>query len=122
MQRCYNKKCRKYPNYGGRGIKVCERWLDPANFIADMSATYLSGLTLDRIDVDDDYSPENCRWASHTQQNRNRTDRRMVTFRGETRHLFEWAEMFGINRSTIACRFHKGWPIDKVMAPRISTS
>lgn len=69
--RCQNPKTPKYKNYGGRGIQVCERWLDIKNFIEDMYPSYQEGLTLDRIDVDGDYEPDNCRWATLNTQARN---------------------------------------------------
>lgn len=69
--RCYNEKNPKYKHYGARGIEVCERWLDVKNFIEDMYSSFEEGLTLDRIDVDGDYEPDNCRWATLNTQARN---------------------------------------------------
>ena len=71
IQRTTNSKRRGYDNYGGRGITVCERWQDIANFIHDMYPTYSEGLTLDRIDIDGNYGPDNCRWATKETQARN---------------------------------------------------
>jgi hypothetical protein len=71
LQRCYNKKRIEFQNYGGRGIIVCERWLNIHNFIEDMYPTYQFGLTIDRINNNGNYEPLNCRWVSRTVQSRN---------------------------------------------------
>ena len=72
--RCYTPKNKAYKHYGGRGIKVCDRWLDINNFIEDMYPTWKEGLSLDRIDVDGNYEPDNCRWTTNEVQNRNTRD------------------------------------------------
>lgn len=74
MARCYNIKNKSYKNYGGRGIKVCDKWLDVVNFIEDMYPTWEEGLSLDRIDVNGNYCPENCRWADKYTQAQNTRD------------------------------------------------
>jgi hypothetical protein len=112
-QRCVNPNVRQYPNYGGRGIKVCERWEVFENFLADMGAQP-SGLTLDRIDVDGDYEPGNCRWADMTTQENNRTNNHRLTFNGETHSITEWARRTGISRPTIRKRERLGLPAKEI--------
>lgn len=94
--------------YYDRGIRVCERWLTFDNFLADMGACP-AGLTLDRIDNDGDYTPENCRWATLSEQARNRRSNLKITIDGETLCLVEWAKRSGIGRATIAHRIKAGW-------------
>ena len=107
MQRCRYPKHKQYADYGGRGINVCDRWLTFENFVADMGERP-KGLTLDRWPNNDgDYAPGNCRWATRTEQNRNRRDNRMVTWGGETLCLAEWAERLGITRSSLHERLER---------------
>ena len=80
--RCYNKKATGYKDYGGRGIKVCDRWLDVQNFIMDMYPTYTKGLSLDRIDVNGNYEPSNCRWADASTQAQNSRDIKVTNTSG----------------------------------------
>lgn len=73
-RRCYNPEVASYSWYGGKGIKICERWQDFANFYADMAPGYSEGLTIDRLDNSKDYSPENCRWVTPSENSRNKHD------------------------------------------------
>lgn len=96
-QRCYNPNCKNYPNYGARGIRVCERWLESfENFYTDMGKRPSDELSIDRIDVNGHYEPTNCRWTSIKQQARNRRDNRIISFGGESLCIAEWAERFGV--------------------------
>jgi hypothetical protein len=97
LTRCLNLNSTDYQLYGGRGIKIAQRWLAPdgfANFFADMGECP-PGMTIDRINPDGNYEPGNCRWATHTDQARNKRNNRQITWRGQTRSLAEWAELVG---------------------------
>lgn len=111
--RCRNPANRFFHRYGGRGVKVCERWGGPdgfANFLADMGEKP-SGLSIDRIDNDGHYTPENCRWATTGQQTSNRASTRLITFDGETMMLKAWAQRIGISPTTLSLRLKRGWPL-----------
>ena len=104
-----NPKCASYPQYGARGIKVCDEWSESlARFIEDMGPRP-NGYTLDRIDNDGDYTPENCRWASKTMQARNR--RTSAIYDGRT--IAEWADIVGVDQRTVRRFF-----VDKGYTPR----
>lgn len=108
--RCYNKNCPPYKNYGGRGIKMCDRWLGAdgfINFLSDMGERPSPDASLDRIDNDGDYSPENCRWADIKTQNNNRRTNKLLTHNGETLTETQWAEKIGVNRGTLHQRLKR---------------
>lgn len=114
--RCYYRKGSGYANYGGRGIKVCDRWNGPdgfPNFLADMGPMPSTRHTLDRIDNDGDYCPENCRWTTRKQQLRNTRINRLVTYNGETKPLAEWIEALGLNGKMVRTRIERGWSPDE---------
>lgn len=114
-QRCYNKKCFGYSQYGGRGIIVCKRWHKIENFVADNEEAALPGLTLDRIDNDGPYSPQNCRWVTPKQQTRNRRNNLLLTFNGRTLPCSEWAELLSLSEKVLRMRLHLNWPIKKAL-------
>ncbi len=106
--RCYNPKRAGYALYGGRGIKVCGRWLYSfENFLADMGPAPTPEHSIDRIDVNKGYSKRNCRWATRSQQCRNQRTNRRFTYQGETKCLGEWAELFGMNYGTLQSRIYR---------------
>jgi hypothetical protein len=108
--RCNNPKALNYVNYGGRGIKVCERWATFENFLADMGERP-SGMTLDRYpDKNGNYEPGNCRWATQEQQQRNRRDNMNIEIDGVTKTLTEWSEHCGVESRLVSVRIRKlGW-------------
>ena len=114
IARCYDPEHPKYHRYGGRGIRVCDRWICRRLFLEDMGDRP-DGRTLNRIDNDGNYCPSNCEWASHDVQAKNRANNRRITFRGETRCLEDWARVVGIGRGTIAKRINSGWPVEKAL-------
>jgi hypothetical protein len=95
--RCLSPSNPAYKNYGGRGIQVCDRWLDLKNFIDDMYPAFQLGMTLDRINNDGNYEPSNCRWATRKQQARNRRSTLYVQSPAGPVPLAEWAEVNGLN-------------------------
>lgn len=107
-QRCFNPKKERYPLYGGRGITVCERWLKFDNFFEDMGPCPV-GHSLDRIDSDGNYEPNNCRWATKEVQRNNRRDSLLLTARGKTMSVAQWAREVGISYWTIYTRLECGW-------------
>ena len=116
-QRCYNEKDIGWHLYGGRGIKICDEWLK--SFIAfrdwALSHGYADDLTIDRIDVNGDYCPDNCRWITYKEQGNNRRTCIYVTINGETKSVTEWCEYNGVNRMKAYSRIKKGWkPEDAV--------
>lgn len=108
----------RYPRYGGRGIKVCDRWRHSfENFLADLGPAPSPEHQLDRINNDGNYTPTNCRWATRSQQIRNSSKARRLSFGGQTLHVGEWAKKLGINRQTIQMRIDSlGWSIDKALS------
>lgn len=114
--RCYNSKNRSFPRYGGRGIKVCDRWLNSfENFIADMGERPSKEYSLDRIDVNGDYCPENCRWATILQQANNKRNNIMIEHGGECHSINDWCRILGgINARTARSRYYNGLSFEKI--------
>jgi len=108
LQRCSNPKRDAYQYYGGRGIKVCERWLDYNNFRSDMLPTYFDGASIDRIDNNKDYSPQNCRWVPIKSQFSNRRNKVRVHINGEELTVQRASELTGLSKSAIYKRLRKG--------------
>lgn len=105
IHRCYNPRYRNYKWYGARGVRVCERWrLSPAAIYEDVGDRPTPKHSLDRIDNDGDYCPENCRWATQKQQRRNTTKNHLVTYMGETKCITDWASDLGITVSALKYR------------------
>lgn len=116
-QRCYNVKSEKYPHYGGRGVRVCDRWLhDLQAFAKDMGEKPV-GYSIDRIDNNGDYTPENCRWSTRSQQARNRTNTLTVTIEGITYRATDLSDDVGVSVSVIVRRATRGLSYAEVVSP-----
>lgn len=113
--RCSKKSCPEYKHYGGRGITFCKAWLSFENFYKDMGDCPPK-LSLDRIDNNGNYEPENCRWATRSQQLRNTRANRLITYNGKTKCMTEWAIDLGIDVRVLHHRICRGYPIEKVMS------
>lgn len=107
--RCDNPKSIGFLNYGGRGIRVCGRWHDFANFLADMGERPGKGYSIDRKDNNGDYCPENCQWATRIEQGRNRRSNVLLTFNGKTMTVADWSRETGIRQQVIRRRLNLGW-------------
>jgi len=113
--RCGNPRNDDYADYGGRGIRVCAAWDDFAAFYADMGGRP-TGATIDRIDVNGNYEPGNCRWANATEQANNKRSNHIIQFQGQSRTLAQWCAIFGIEPSKVRYRLKQGWPIDQAFS------
>jgi len=113
-QRCQNSKAPDYYRYGGRGIDVCSEWQTFANFLRDMGVRPRNK-TLDRIDNNGPYTPENCRWETKKRQSRNRNDNRHITFNGQTKVLAQWADDYGVSRKLLLNRLSAGWAVEDAL-------
>lgn len=117
--RCLNPKNHAYHNYGGRGIKICDRWLESfENFYADMGERPSPRHSIDRKDNDGNYSPENCRWATPKEQCNNTRFTLKYSYMGQTLSITEWAEKLKINPGRLYQRIKRGWPFEKAIDPQ----
>ena len=113
--RCEKPTDVNYRNYGGRGIRVCERWQSFEAFVEDMGDRP-KGRTIDRMDVNGDYEPSNCRWATRLEQGFGRRDNQWLTHDGRTQRLIDWARELGLLPSSLCCRIRRGWPLEKALS------
>ena len=121
-QRCFNQNDQAYQNYGGRGIAVCDEWKDDFQAFYDWSVSngYQDGLSIDRINNDGNYSPENCRWTDRNVQNRNRRNNHKITYNGVTKTVVEWAEEKNIPYELLLNRLNKlGWSVERALTTPI---
>ena len=115
--RCYNPKDKRYHRYGGRGITICASWRKSfSSFLADMGDRP-AGCTLDRIDLDGNYIPHNCRWADRITQARNSINARLLTFQGRTQTVAAWTQELGVKKGLIDSRINKlGWSVERALS------
>jgi hypothetical protein len=114
IQRCTNPNNPRYARYGGRGIAVCERWRSFESFLQDMGPRP-EGKTLDRVNVDGDYEPGNCRWATPAEQNRNMKRNRVLEWNGRSLCVCDWAKQLGISPITLRSRLRLGWTVEQAL-------
>lgn len=117
IERCENTEVKEYKNYGGRGISVCPEWKDYIGF-KDWAINngYDKSLTLDRIDTNGNYGPDNCRWTDRKTQANNTRRNKWLTYNGETHTMAEWAEIVGMPYDRLNSRLFRGWPIEKALS------
>jgi hypothetical protein len=113
-KRCNNPRATRYERYGGRGIKVCARWDSFVNFLADMGEMPL-GHSIERLDRDGDYTPENCIWIPRNKQQANRSMCHRVTFNGKTQTYADWERELGLYKGAIYSRLSYGWSLEKAL-------
>jgi hypothetical protein len=118
-RRCMSVTSDSYAYYGGRGITICDRWSDFSNFVADMSPRPSPEHTIDRMDNDGPYSPENCRWATKSEQAANTRVCKPITFEGRTLTASEWGRERGLIERTILRRLQEGWTVEQALQPPI---
>jgi len=114
-RRCVLKTCKEYPRYGGRGIKVSQEWHNFSAFINDMGRRPSPDLEIDRINNDGNYEPTNCRWATVTENARNRCDNHVLEFNGLSEPIIWWAQHLGLRKSTISFRLRSGWTVERAL-------
>lgn len=116
IDRCENKQSWAYKWYGKRGIKICKEWRNSfQKFLEDMGPRPTSKHTIDRINNNGDYKPNNCRWATRKEQARNRRNNRLITYKGETKCMTEWAEVAKLPTTAFESRLDLGWTMQKIM-------
>lgn len=124
-QRCYNFQNKKYKNYGKRGIIICDEWLNSFEAFRDwaLSHGYEDNLTIDRIETNGNYEPNNCRWTDMKTQQNNRTNNHIVEYNGEKHTVSEWSKITGIPAKTLYDRLtYKKWTIDDVFTRPIKVN
>ena len=115
--RCLSKNDAAYQDYGGRGITICDEWLNSFDAFRDwaLSNGYRYDLTIDRIENDGSYSPENCRWTTRKVQANNQRSNHIIEYNGEKKTVAQWSEITGIRHDTLLYRLKRNWPIEKVL-------
>jgi hypothetical protein len=120
--RCHVPTDDQYYRYGGRGIKVCDEWYKDFMKFYNWSIAngYSDELSIDRIDNDKGYCPENCRWATTKIQANNTSRNKYVTYNGETHTIAEWSDVIGIKQNTLTYRLRRGWSIERALTEKVN--
>lgn len=116
-RRCSQPQNKRYEHYGGKGVVVCSEWKDDFQKFFDWSINngYADDRTIDRIDVDGNYDPSNCRWADQITQANNRSNNHRITYNGTTLTMKQWSERLGISYYVLRARLYRGWSIERAM-------
>lgn len=116
--RCYNENNINYKYYGGKGVTICDEWLLSFENFFDWAINngYNENLTIDRIDSEKEYSPDNCKWSTKKEQAYNRSMSVKLTLNGRTMHMTEWAEELGIDKKTLSWRYRNGWSDEEILS------
>lgn len=118
--RCFNKNNQDYKDYGGRGITICEEWLTFDNFCKwSLANGYKDSLTIDRINVNGNYEPTNCRWASIIEQANNKRRNHFIEYKGKKLTIAQWARELNVSPTVIQQRLKRNLPVEKVLCPQI---
>jgi len=120
IERCENESNKRYSSYGGRGIRICDRWRQSFEFFVEDMGIRPDGLSLDRIDNNGDYEPSNCRWANARGQARNRRSNIWVEYQGDRLLISDWAKRLGIQRTTLEYRKKAGWTDKEIIETPLS--
>ena len=116
--RCLNPNVVEYPRYGGRGISICSEWINNYKTFYDwaISHGYSDQLTIERIDTNGNYEPNNCKWSTSKEQANNRRNNTLVRYNGKTNTLSQWAELYGMSCATLCGRLKRGWTIEQALS------
>ena len=125
--RCYKPYAKEYEVYSGNGRSICLEWLDEKSGFVNfynwaMANGYRDDLTLERIDNNKGYSPDNCKWATLKEQQNNKSNNRIITYNGEAHNIAEWVEIIGIPRNTLVKRLNSGWEIEDALTKPVDKS
>jgi len=123
-RRCCDKKHKSYPRYGGRGISVCNEWLSSFDAFHKwaIGSGYEEWLSIDRVKVNGNYKPSNCKWSTNKEQSNNMTNNFMITYNGATKTLMQWSDELRIPYTTLYSRFVRGYSIKDVFTKKIARS
>ncbi len=121
LARCRNKEHESYPDYGGRGIAVCDRWLDYANFLHDMGRKPSEKHSIERIDTNGNYCKENCKWATSAEQSRNTRRNVRLTYDGQTMCAADWGALLGVSGQEISRRIRRGWSVERALTAPVKS-
>ncbi|HSW35847.1 MAG TPA: hypothetical protein VLH18_04500 [Candidatus Limnocylindrales bacterium] len=121
--RCYNPSDAGFRDYGGRGITVCGEWQEFEPFMEwALKSGYRKGLTIERVDNNGNYEPQNCKWIPRSEQSANRRTNRYLKFRGNLKTMAQWSRDLGINYDTLKDRLNNGWPVERALTVPVGST